>query len=438
MLLKKVAYGLYATCCICLLHTNVIAQTELPVADTISLNFTEAQKMFLDKNLSLLAEHYNIQSSKALVEQARKWDNPSLNTDQNVYRKGDGFFKHGVSTDGSGNVTPQGEIFVQVSQLIKTAGKRGKQINLANTNVNLADWQFKSVMRNLRATLVKDFYTIAQLQSTAQLYSQNMERLGKLQTGMEAQLKAGNIARKEYLRIQALIVSLQQDMLENQKNLSDNEAELKTMLQVTGNTFIKPVADDSESADISDVAMGRLIDTARLYNTDYQQELYQLQYQKQNLSLQKALAYPDFTVAPEFDQSANYAPNYFGLTLSLPLPVWDRNQGNIKSVKYLIKKEEAEAQMASQKLQNDVLNAYQKLLFTIKLTTAGSMLFYNDYYKLQQNIIQAYNDRQISLLEFLDYFGDYKDVRQKQLQQTLNLRLAKEELNDVVGIDIIK
>jgi len=430
---KKMLAKCMCLICICLLQTKTYAQQTnyTATADTLKLDIKQAEKMFLDNNLQLLAQHYNIQSSQALVEQAKKWDNPILNTDQNVYANNH-FFEHG--TDAAGN--PQGEVYVQVQQIIKTAGKRGKQIALARTGVNQAEWEFKATMRTLHLTLVTDFYTIAQLQGNATLYEDNMQRLTKLVSAMQAQYNTGDIAKKEYLRVQALTVSLQQDMVDNAKSLEDVQSEIKTLLRITGNTFIQPTVDEINVTQ-PDMAIVELIDTAKMYNTDYQQEVYELQYQKQNHSLQKALAVPDVTFGPEFDQAANYAPNYVGLAISLPLPVWDRNQGNIKSSKYQVKQEEANLQQADVKLQNDVMNAYKKLLFTLQLSSSSNKQFYKDYYQIYNNIVDAYDKRQISLLEFLDYFSDYENTREQELEQALNLRIAKENLNDVVGIDII-
>jgi cobalt-zinc-cadmium efflux system outer membrane protein len=48
-------------------------------------------------------------------------------------------------------------------------------------------------------------------------------------------------------------------------------------------------------------------------------------------------------------------------------------------------------------------------------------------------MLQSYRDRQISLLEFLDFFNDYTSSRQRFLQQQLDLQLAKEELQYNVG-----
>jgi len=436
MLYYKLAKNTGLLCSLCFLQTHISCAQDmypLPAPDTIRINFRQAEKMFLDNNLQLLAAHYNVQSAEALVEQARKWENPVLNTDQNIYSN-NRFFEHGVDANGN----PQGQIFVQVQQLIKTAGKRGRQVDLARTNATVAEWQFKSALRELKAILYRDFYTVVKLRSNAQLYNDALNRLNRLLAAQEQELKAGNIARKEYLRVQALVINLQQDIVANTNALNDAESEMKTILGITGNKFIAPVAPDTEDAALPPITISQLIDSARRNNTDYMQQVYQLQYNMQNLRLQKSLAVPDVTIGAEYDQASNYTPNFFGLAISLPLPLWDRNQGNIKAGKLQVKQGETYLALADQKLQNDVLNAYQKLLSVVKLSTGANLQFYDDYNTLQKNIMESYNNRQINLIEFLEYFNDYREVREKQLQLLLDLRLARQDVNDVTGTDIIK
>lgn len=421
--------------CIGFLHINTTyaSAQEIAAGDSLRLTLPEVEKMFLEKNLDILAERYNIASAEALVEQARKWDNPTLITDQNIYAD-KGFFQHGRDKNG----VQQGQVFVQVQQLIKTAGKRARQIDLAKTNVNVADWQFRSVMRSLRATVLTDFYTIAKLRAVGQLYNENALRLETLLKAQETELAAGNIARKEKLRVQALMVSLQQSRVENEQALAEAQSELKTMLQLGGNTFVLPVLPDAEPAGELKITLSQAMDSARRNNTNYRIEEYLAQYSQQNLRLQKALAIPDITVGPEYDQQSNYTPNYYGLTLSLPIPLWDRNRGNIKSAGFQVKQEDLRLQQAAVKLQNDVVSAYQKLLAAIRVSSNGNPAFYAEYYQLQKNITESYNNRQISLIEFLEYFKDYQNIRETELQQTLQLRLAKQDLNDVVGVDIVR
>lgn len=429
---KKMLVQCIGICgCICLVSSRT-AQAQ-SATDTLGLTIQQAEKIFLEKNLQLLAQHYNVEASKALIIQAKLWDNPILNTDQNVYSNNK-YFEHGTNPDGS----PYGQYYIQVQQLIKTAGKRGKQIQIARTNAEISEWQFKDVLRNLKYALHSDFYTVAKLLAMQQLYDEELQQLQKLSDGMNAQYKLGNIARKDLLRVHALQIGLQQDATENDKQLDDAEAELKSLLLVSGDTFIKAITESITIPSMPSVSALQLVDLAKQNNTTYQLQQLQLKYQQQNLSYQKALAVPDVTLGPNFDKNSNYTPNYVGLGISLPLPLLNRNQGNIKSARWQVKAEEANTQNAEVELSNNVMSAYNKLKYTLQLTSSMQQDFYDDYNKLYGNIVESFKNRQISMVEFIDYFDAYKDTRQKQLQQQLNLQLAKDELNMQVGTDVVE
>lgn len=414
-----------------LLSSGLFAQTP-KITDTLSLDLQQAEKLFLDSNLVLLAAHYNVDAQKALIQQAKLWDNPVLITDQVIAANGK-FFPYGKNADGSYN----GQYYIQVQQLIKTAGKRNKLVSLATTNAKLSELQLQDVLRNLRYQLRTDYYTIIQQLSTRHIYEGQLQQLNKLLNGMQAQLNAGNIAQKDYLRLQALVISLQQDMTDLDKSISDNENDLKTLLQIKNESFVKPagiVNSDISLATTVDV----LAETAKQNNPYYQLQQTQTVFQQQNLAYQKALRIPDLTLGPNFDRNSNFAPNYAGLGISLPLTILNRNQGNIKSAAYSVKQQQTITYSAETELRNNISNAYAKLLLSVQQNSTVQKEFYSRYQSMYGNILQSYQQRQISLLEFLDFFNDYTASQQRLLQQQLNLQLAKEELNFHAGTDIIK
>lgn len=401
-------------------------------ADTLSLTLQQAEQQFLQKNFTLLAGHYNVDVNHALIEQAKLWDNPVLTTDQNIYAHHQ-FFSHGKAADGQ----PNGQIFIQLQQLIRTAGKRSKQVDLATTNAQLSELQLQEVLRNLKYQLRSNYYSITQLMGIRQVLLQQMNEMQHLLEGMAAQLKAGNIAQKDYLRVQALVIGLQQDIADNSRTINDLEAQLKTLLQFTGSTFIKPVDSLEYSVAVTPV-LDSAINAAKAFNAAYLIEQKQLVYQQQNLVLQKALRAPDVTLGPEYDHASNYTPHYFGLTVALPINAFNKNQGNIKAATFSIKQQQATVSQSETELTNRVTSAYNKLLLTEQLNTSVQRDFYSGYKTLFNNVLQSYRQRQISLLEFIDFFEAYKDANSKLLQQQLNLQLAKEELNFETGTDFIK
>ena len=61
--------------------------------DTLVMSLQQVEKQFIDSNLLLIASQYNVDANKALIEQAKLWDNPTIATDQNVYTNNK-FFQH--------------------------------------------------------------------------------------------------------------------------------------------------------------------------------------------------------------------------------------------------------------------------------------------------------------------------------------------------------
>ncbi len=396
--------------------------------DTLSISLQQSEKMFTDSNLLLLAQHYNVDAQKALVAQAKVWQNPILNTDIGIAADGK-FVRYKKNADGNYN----GQYYIQVQQLILTAKKRGKLIDLANTNTRLSELQLQDVLRNLRYQLHQDYYTILQQLALLGIYNDQALQLNKLLNGMKAQLSAGNIARKDYVRIQALVISLQQDITELKKGMADSQNDLKTLLQIKdANIFIKPSEPLSGEVAMPD-NLESLVNSALKSNPNYLLQQWQTTYQQQNLSYQKALQTPDITLGPNFDRNSSFAPNYVGLGVSLPLPVFNKNKGNIKSAQANIKQQEILTQNAETELRNNISNAYRKLLLSIELNNSSQKAFYQDYTTIYNNMLQSYKDRQLNLLEFLDFFNDYTDSQKKLLNQKLNLQLAKEELQYYVN-----
>lgn len=400
--------------------------------DSITLTLQDAEKIFIDSNLAILAAHYNVDANKALIEQAKKWDNPVLITDQNIYSNNK-FFEHGKNAMGD----PTGQFFIQVQQLIRTAGKRSKLVDLASSNEKIAELQLQDVLQSLRYQLHQDYYNVVQQLATASIYAKQLTQLKQLENGMQQQLQAGNIAQKDFLRIQALRIGLEQDILDLNRNIADAETEMRTLLMIHGNTFIKPA--DALQPDISlNEAPDAIVEQAKQSNAEYLLQQAQLIYQQKNLVYQKSLRTPDVTVGPEYDHNSNYTPHYVGLTLSLPLPIFDNNKGNIHAAEYTVKQQQAYASEAEVELSNNITNAYNKLLLTQQQNSSTQKEFYNNYGNIFNNMLKSYEQRQIGLLEFLDFFDTYKDMQLRLLQQQLNLQLAKEELNYYAGTDIIK
>ena len=396
--------------------------------DTLYLKFPEAEKIFLQNNLALLSARYDIDINKAYKQQARYWDNPVLNTDQNIY---DGkFFRH-KTVDGQ----EYGQIYVALQQLILTAGKRNKLIKLANDNVLTAEQQFNDLLRNLRFLLSTDFNTLDQLWQTNIVYKNEIDAMQKMAAGMDEQLKVGNVSQKDNIRVKALLYGLQSDQADLYRQVADIQKDLRVLLNVSDSAFIVPQL--NMLTPVEGLVLQPLLDSARNSRPDYLLAQTNLLSQQHNLAYQQALKTPDVTVGVEYDRLSNYIPNYWGLAVSLPLPVLNRNKGNINAAKFSIKQAQAGVQQIQNQIEQDIAAAYSKWLIASSITNSASAELGDQYDKLMQNMISSYKQRQVSLIEFIDFFDAYKDSHLKQLAQHANLRNAAAELNYTTGTSII-
>jgi outer membrane protein, heavy metal efflux system len=398
--------------------------------DTVNINLQQAEKLFLENNLSLLAARYNIDANRALIRQAKLWDNPVVSTDQNIYDNQGGFFKH---ADNSG------QVYVQVMQLIKTAGKRNKLAQLAEDNTTISAEQFDDIVRTLRYILISDLFEIAHQLKLKNVYDSEITELQKLVRGMDIQLQAGNISVKDNMRVKALLFSLQNELVNVEATIIPVQSEIKLLLKNNDSVFIKPSFNYYLPDLIKTVLPERqqLIQTALENRPDAKIAKTQLDYQTHNLIYQKALAKPDISIGTEFDQHSSYAPDYVGLAVSFPLNILNKNQGNIASAQFNIKQQQVVLDAQNAKIVNDVSTAFDKIKFYQQVNNLQQLDFSQQYDKLFQNMLNSYQQRQISLLEFIDFTDAYKDSKLKLLDQHTALIRSLIELNYTVGRDII-
>lgn len=394
--------------------------------DTLKITFKEAEKAFLDKNLDLLASKYNVDASKALVQQAKLWDNPVLSTDQNITDENKKFFDH---SNGSG------QVFVQISQLIKTAGKRGKQIQIANDGVQIQQAQFNDLLRNLHYNLLLDFSQVANLLDQRKVYQTEIASATNMVNAIEKSYQAGNNSLKDVIRLKALNFGLQNDLVEIDRQINDLQSELKTLLAANETQFIAPQITFNNTDTTLNAAT--LAEQAKNSRGDYLANRYLLDQDVHSIALQKAMAVPDVTIGSAYDQHSSYANNYVGLQISLPLPLFNRNQGNVKNAKLMAQSQQYTVQSNEMQLKNDVYSAVNQYRLSQQLLSTNETDFYNKYDQLYKSMQKSFQQKQVGLQEFIDFFDSYRETKLKILQQQLNLQKAIADLNFAVGTTVV-
>lgn len=402
----------------------------LRAQDTIHITLPEAEKQFLQNNLSLLAERYNIDMARAQVIQARLYNNPTLILNGNLYNP-----QRNKILDVS-NKTGQYDIGLQ--QLIRLAGKRNKEIKLAETSVSLSENQFFDLVRTLRYSLRSEFYNLFYLQQSVNTYEQQIRSLEIMSAAYNELQAKGVVPLKDAVRIRSLLYSLQTELAGLVNQLNESESNLQLLLQNNKTYFI---ADSNTTAmqasSYRQLNVLSLIDTAYVNRYDLKAAETNLLLSKQNYSLQKALAKTDLTLGAEFDKRGSFVDNASFLTVTIDLPFFKRNQGNIRAARWSIKQSEAGVELAKQTVENEVRKDYVRLLNSEKMLRSIDPDFQLQFEKLMQGVTDNFRKKNISLIEFIDFQESYRNntVQFNQLQN--EMQQAAEALNFAVGKTIL-
>jgi len=400
--------------------------------DTLKISLSETEKLFIQNNYQLIAQNYQTDQARAEIITAKLFDNPELNVETQLYNSKTKRFFETSKTNG--------EYQASISQLVKLAGKRNKNIQLAKSGVKLAEYQYFDLMRTLRFNLRSNFYKTYYAQQSAKLYQQQIGSLQKLLSASEQQLKMGNIAMKDIIRIKSLVYSLQTEYNNLENSIEDMETDLKLMTNLKPDANLELTVDPSEEQayQLDKAVYTNLLDSARNNRADLKMTQTGIDYAQKALSVQKANAVPDVQFSLTYDLQGSYPNNYTGLGMHIPLPLFNRNQGEIKKAKIAIDAGKNQLNQQESALQNEVFNSYKSALRTESLYKGFDKNFSSDFDKLIGEVIKNFKSRNLSLLEFMDFYDSYKESTLQMNDLKYQRMNAKEEINYVTGTTIFK
>jgi len=146
---------------------------------------------------------------------------------------------------------------------------------------------------------------------------------------------------------------------------------------------------------------------------------------------------PDITLSANYDRYAGIWKNYIGFGLSLDLPVFNRNQGNIKAATLGLEQSRYLEQQVLNEVFNEIAEAYSNYEQSLKFYRRISD---NELLSELDKMLDVYTknllNRNISMLEFIDFMESYQKSKQIFLETQKSVNNNFEELQYVIGTDI--
>ncbi|SHE57403.1 TolC family protein [Chryseobacterium takakiae] len=403
----------------------IVASSVMAAQQQMSLS--DCEEAFQKNNLQLLAEQYNINMADADILQAKIWELPQLSGQINAYNPEDRKVFDIGRAKGA-----------EITQLIYMGGKKKNEIAFAKSNKELARLQFSQLLVDLRTQLHTTYYNLYYERLKLENTNKQLGYMSDLLAAYKIQSAKGNVSLKDEVRLQSVVIQLNNDKIAINKNILEFEQSLKVLTGITED--MEPKLSDSEAHDI--LAAQPFGDETELQkkavenNADYQYNLKLIDNSKLYAQWQKSLNVPDLNLGAAWDQNGGTFKNEINLTVGIPLPLWKSNKGNVEKANFAIQQNQKSADFQKLNLETKVQAAYKMWktqydqLSQIKPDDLNNMeLVYN-------GMLNNFRKGNVSLIEFVDFMNSYRETALQIYDMKNGIMQSAEQLNQLVQTKI--
>ena len=388
-----------------LLAAFATAQTAPPADQTVTLD--QAIQEALAKNLNLAAEKLNINIAEAREITARLRPNPVLTV------SGQTLNLLGAKYTPDTPLGPN-QLNIHTDFPLERGHKREERIALAMQEKSLVQLGVREVMRQVIAAVQNAFVDVQQAKENVKLAQQNLQSLLGVVTINEARLKSGDLAMVELDRSRVAALQYRTAVQQAQLQLDQAKAQLQ---QLMGRRVKSPnfgVADDIRRDALVIDTPGEITRLAIARRPDYLADQQSQARSRADLRLQLANGKVDYSIGTEVTHQSAWgvSGNSLGVYFSVPLRIFNKNQGEIARAQREINLAAARVDALEMSIQTEVENAHRQYLVSKQLLTSIETEMLSKAKSVRDTTEYSYRRGEASLVEFLDAQRAFNEVNQ--------------------------
>lgn len=362
-------------------------------AEPITLD--QAVKEAIDKNINLLAEKYNVSIADARILQAGLRPNPVFTYGQDYQN----VFGTGVTNENSAGPP---EWNTRVDFVLERGGKRERRIEVAKAQKTVAEFQLLNTIRQLTLDVESAFVDARAAVDSLALAKDNLQKLQEVVAVNETRVKSGDLAEVELMRTR-----LAAQQFEN----AARQAELRVRTSLTRLLLLmgRPAAPDglevagSLREDRPAVALTEVRDTAFAHRPDLLALMRDQARSQADVRLQIAQGKSDFDFGTMYHNQYGYASGHtMGFFFSAPLPLWNRNQGEIERAKREQEQLATRVRAMQAQIANEAQTAYEQYSTSRSLVDRIEQNMLTQALQVRDATEYSYLRGEASFVEFLD------------------------------------
>jgi cobalt-zinc-cadmium efflux system outer membrane protein len=415
-----------------------VVTNSLPATNTIV--FDEFLGEVAAANLDYAAQRYNVDIAKAAVAIAKEFPNPTLNLNGSK----DVRYWNRKLPDSSGRLVSQSmaePAGVGIDQAIEYFGKRKWRIRAAGHAYRAAAATLEDFLRNLKLDASEAFVEALATEQTLEQERKAADYLAQLVVAQRHRLAAGDIGETDLTQSRVDELQLQNDLLNAQNDAQTAQLALSAFLgRDRGQTTLIPRGKLDSEPRVFDLS--RLIFQALQNRSDLVALRHARDGADSGIHLAKASRVPDVDVGLSYTYTSGsdnfVAPaqpdSMVGLSLSVPLPLWNRQRAEIATAKFNARQAEAMLQSAELKAEVNVRQTFS----SYEIMQQRVRKFQGELLKGAEEVLAAkrfsYEHGQATLLELLDAQRADNDVHQSYNDALADAAKALIELERAAGL----
>jgi len=397
-----------------------------------ALTWEEVRARFEQSNPTLLADSLNIDESRAEEITAFLRPNPtfSLSADGTQIAPSQGVWKPFAGTFESPGI----------SYLLERRHKRNLRRESQQKATLIAESTHADLERTLLFNLRSAFVSTMQAKAVLQLAKDDLEYYDHVLELSRNRFQAGDIAQIDLDRLELQRVQYEADEQTAEVNLRTAKIQLLTLLNDRS-----PIEqfDVVGAFDFNDQLISR--DEFRKIALDTRPDLkaaveaVDKSRTDHQLAVSNGSTDPTFSVWYTHNSSTNnpFALNTVGVSVSVPLRVFDRNQGEKQRTQLDITRNERLRDAAEAGVLSDVDSGYATLASSLTLLRPYKAKYLQQSVRVRDTIFFSYQNGGASLLDFLNAQSEYRSVQLNYVNLVGSYLTAAAQLNQAVGREVI-
>ncbi len=324
------------------------------VARAESLSLADAQHIAWENNWDVVAAKSALELASAQKIIAREFPNPvfsyslaKINVDHNAsnsttYVSSD----DGVTHPGNGLWDRSYDSIFSLSQLFETGGKRAKRGASAEAGIHVNKARLDDARRLVRLAVSRAYIATLLAEANARVLSESALALGKEADIAQKRFAAGDLSRSDKEQIEIAAQRLDLDA----RSAGANARSLK--LAFENAIGVSDPRDDwipADSLEALAVVERPPVMEGLPHRPDLDAAQAAVDKAAADLKLQQAMRLPDPTVSLQYEHQPPDQPNTVGVGVSLPLPLWNQNRGEIHAAEAAVR--QAQQDLERQKAQ---------------------------------------------------------------------------------------